>query len=81
MRLAETGDDGMAVNGEVVVGRGARAVRFGNGLPLALIAGPCAMENRDHALRTAEALAGIADRKSTRLNSSHSGEARMPSSA
>ena len=62
MRWAETGDDGMAVNGEVVVGRGARAVRFGNGLPLALIAGPCAMENRDHALRTAEALAGIAER-------------------
>ncbi|WP_237476382.1 3-deoxy-8-phosphooctulonate synthase [Lichenibacterium dinghuense] len=52
----------MAVNGEVLVGRGARAVRFGNGLPLALIAGPCAMENRDHALRTAEALAGIAER-------------------
>ena len=27
------------------------------------------------------AIIGIADRKSTRLNSSHSGEARMPSSA
>jgi len=26
-------------------------VRFGNRLPLALIAGPCAMESRDHALK------------------------------
>jgi 2-dehydro-3-deoxyphosphooctonate aldolase (KDO 8-P synthase) len=25
-------------------------VRFGNHLPLALIAGPCALESRDHAL-------------------------------
>jgi 2-dehydro-3-deoxyphosphooctonate aldolase (KDO 8-P synthase) len=31
-------------------------VRFGNDLPLALIAGPCAMESRDHALETASAL-------------------------
>ena len=51
-----------AVNGEVVVGQGPRAVRFGNRLPLALIAGPCAMESRDHALRTAERLGAIADR-------------------
>ena len=28
-------------------------VEFGNGLPLALIAGPCAIESRDHALATA----------------------------
>jgi 2-dehydro-3-deoxyphosphooctonate aldolase (KDO 8-P synthase) len=28
----------------------ASPVRFGNGLPLALIAGPCQMESRDHAL-------------------------------
>ena len=37
-------------------------VRFGNHLPLALIAGPCAMESRDHALETASALKEIAAR-------------------
>ncbi|MDB5591669.1 3-deoxy-8-phosphooctulonate synthase [Enterovirga sp.] len=31
-------------------------VRFGNDLPLTLIAGPCAMESRDHALEMAAAL-------------------------
>jgi 2-dehydro-3-deoxyphosphooctonate aldolase (KDO 8-P synthase) len=31
-------------------------VRFGNDLPLAIIAGPCAMESRDHTLETASAL-------------------------
>jgi 2-dehydro-3-deoxyphosphooctonate aldolase (KDO 8-P synthase) len=31
-------------------------VRFGNALPLALIAGPCALESRDHALEMAAAL-------------------------
>jgi 2-dehydro-3-deoxyphosphooctonate aldolase (KDO 8-P synthase) len=36
------------------------AVRFGNALPLALIAGPCALESRAHALETAEALKEIA---------------------
>ena len=34
----------------------AGSVRFGNALPLALIAGPCAMESRAHALETAAAL-------------------------
>ncbi len=38
------------------------AVRFGNHLPLAIIAGPCAMESRDHALEIASALKEIADR-------------------
>jgi 2-dehydro-3-deoxyphosphooctonate aldolase (KDO 8-P synthase) len=37
-------------------------VRFGNDLPLALIAGPCALESRDHALETAMALKEIATR-------------------
>lgn len=37
-------------------------VRFGNDLPLALIAGPCAMESRAHALETAAALKEIAER-------------------
>src|SRR5262245_700092 len=36
--------------------------RFGNDLPLALIAGPCALESRDPALETAMALKEIAAR-------------------
>jgi 2-dehydro-3-deoxyphosphooctonate aldolase (KDO 8-P synthase) len=35
-------------------------VRIGGGLPLALLAGPCAIEDEGHALRMAETLAGIA---------------------
>src|SRR6201987_2624038 len=38
------------------------AVRFGNTLPLALIAGPCALESREHALEMATALKEIAGR-------------------
>src|SRR3712207_2622220 len=38
------------------------SVRFGNGLPLAVIAGPCAMESRNHALETASALKEIAQK-------------------
>jgi len=45
-------------NSVVTVG----AVRFGNALPLALIAGPCQMESRAHALETAAALKEIAAR-------------------
>jgi len=41
-----------APNPVVAVG----AARFGNGLPLALIAGPCALESRDHALEMASSL-------------------------
>jgi 2-dehydro-3-deoxyphosphooctonate aldolase (KDO 8-P synthase) len=37
-------------------------VKFGNALPLALIAGPCALESRAHALETAAALKEIAGR-------------------
>jgi 2-dehydro-3-deoxyphosphooctonate aldolase (KDO 8-P synthase) len=36
-------------------------VRFGNALPLALIAGPCQMESRAHALEMAAALKEMAD--------------------
>jgi 2-dehydro-3-deoxyphosphooctonate aldolase (KDO 8-P synthase) len=46
----------------VTIGSGPRAARFGNDLPFALIAGPCAMESRDHALFMAERLARIAER-------------------
>jgi len=45
-----------APNAVVAVG----AARFGNALPLALIAGPCALESRNHALETAAALKEIA---------------------
>jgi 2-dehydro-3-deoxyphosphooctonate aldolase (KDO 8-P synthase) len=38
------------------------SVRFGNALPLALIAGPCALESRAHALETASALKEVAAR-------------------
>ncbi len=38
------------------------AAAFGNNLPLALIAGPCQMESRSHALETAVALKEIAGR-------------------
>ena len=40
----------------------AGSVSFGNHLPLAIIAGPCQMESRDHALEMASALKEIADR-------------------
>jgi 2-dehydro-3-deoxyphosphooctonate aldolase (KDO 8-P synthase) len=38
------------------------AARFGNRLPLALIAGPCALESRAHALEMAQALKEMATR-------------------
>src|SRR3954470_22931709 len=38
------------------------SVRFGNALPLALIAGPCALESRQHALEIASALKELAAR-------------------
>jgi 2-dehydro-3-deoxyphosphooctonate aldolase (KDO 8-P synthase) len=41
--------------------------RFGNTLPLALIAGPCALESRAHALETALALKEIAGRTAVNL--------------
>jgi 2-dehydro-3-deoxyphosphooctonate aldolase (KDO 8-P synthase) len=41
---------------------GGRVVRIGNGEKLAVIAGPCQMESRAHALETAEALKGMAER-------------------
>ena len=49
-------------NSIVIIGRGPAAVRFGNALPLALIAGPCALESRAHALEMAAALKEIAAR-------------------
>ena len=52
----------MKVNSIVTIGSGAGAVRFGNALPLAIIAGPCQMESRAHALEIASALKEIAAR-------------------
>ncbi len=51
-------DQSLLPNAAVGVG----AVRFGNELPLALIAGPCALESRAHALEMASALKEIAAR-------------------
>jgi 2-dehydro-3-deoxyphosphooctonate aldolase (KDO 8-P synthase) len=45
----------------------AGSVRFGNHLPLSIIAGPCAMESRDHALEMASALKEIAGKLSLGL--------------
>lgn len=45
-------------NPEVAVGH----ARFGNHLPLTLIAGPCQLESRDHAFRMAEGLKEMAER-------------------
>ena len=51
-------DQSLLPNAAVTVG----AVRFGNTLPLALIAGPCALESKAHALEMASALKEIAAR-------------------
>src|SRR5271167_413476 len=53
----------MSPNAIVQVGRGDGAVRFGPDLPLALIAGPCQLESRDHAFEVASALKEIAARR------------------
>src|ERR1700722_11374524 len=53
----------MPTNAIVQVGRGAGAVRFGAALPLALIAGPCQLESRAHALEMACALKEITARR------------------
>ncbi len=52
----------MQAQARVTIGTGAGAVAFGNDLPLAFIAGPCALESRAHALNMAAALREIADR-------------------
>jgi 2-dehydro-3-deoxyphosphooctonate aldolase (KDO 8-P synthase) len=54
-------------NAVVQVGRGPLAARFGAKLPLALIAGPCQLESRAHALETAAALKEIAGRRAIGL--------------
>ena len=49
-------------NAVVKLAAGAGAVRIGQRLPLAVIAGPCQLESRRHALETAQALKEIAAR-------------------
>ena len=51
-------DNSQKPNATVTIG----AVRFGNALPLVLIAGPCVLESRAHALEMAAALKEIAGR-------------------
>jgi 2-dehydro-3-deoxyphosphooctonate aldolase (KDO 8-P synthase) len=48
----------MATTRHVTIGQ----LKLGNDLPLALIAGPCAIESRDHALETSHALVELTDR-------------------
>ena len=50
-----------AARAAVEIAVGARTLRIANTLPLTLIAGPCAMESRAHALEVAGALKDIAD--------------------
>jgi len=57
----------MPPNPVVQIGRGPSAVRFGPDLPLALIAGPCQLESRAHALEVASALKEIAARRNIGL--------------
>ncbi|MEM8987528.1 MAG: 3-deoxy-8-phosphooctulonate synthase [Pseudomonadota bacterium] len=52
----------MTPNSIVEIGKGAGAVKVGNAAPLTLIAGPCQMESRDHALEVAGALKEICGR-------------------
>jgi 2-dehydro-3-deoxyphosphooctonate aldolase (KDO 8-P synthase) len=52
----------MGAKAEVEVGQGAGAVRFGARLPLAVIAGPCQLERRAHALEMAQALKAVSRR-------------------
>lgn len=42
-------------------------IEIGNGLPFVLIAGPCQIESRDHAMFMAERIAGIAERTGIRF--------------
>ena len=48
----------MATTRHVKIGQ----LKLGNDLPLTLIAGPCAIESRDHALETSHALVELTDR-------------------
>ena len=57
----------MSPNAHVRIGRSPQAATFGADLPLALIAGPCQLESRAHALEVASALKEIAARRAIGL--------------
>ena len=57
----------MRNNSIVQVGQGSLAARFGPALPFSLIAGPCQLESRAHALEMASALKEIAGRRAIGL--------------
>jgi 2-dehydro-3-deoxyphosphooctonate aldolase (KDO 8-P synthase) len=57
-RLIPALNDAMTAKPNAIVAVG--KVKFGNGLPLAMIAGPCALEGRTHAFEMAAALKEIA---------------------
>jgi len=52
----------LTANSDVTIGNGPGAVTFGPARRLAFIAGPCALESREHALKMAGVLRDIADR-------------------
>jgi 2-dehydro-3-deoxyphosphooctonate aldolase (KDO 8-P synthase) len=58
MRLIPAPNNAMTAKPNAIVAVG--KVKFGNGLPLAVIAGPCALESRAHAFEMAAALKEIA---------------------
>lgn len=58
---SETNRSGLDEGRVVRVGEGVGEVAFGNRLPLALIAGPCQLEGRQHALEIAAALKEMTD--------------------
>ncbi|MBL4619351.1 MAG: 3-deoxy-8-phosphooctulonate synthase, partial [Marinicaulis sp.] len=52
----------MSADNQVTINLGESTLKIGNALPIAVFAGPCAMESRAHALECAAALKEIADR-------------------
>jgi 2-dehydro-3-deoxyphosphooctonate aldolase (KDO 8-P synthase) len=60
MRLIPASNNAMTAKPNAIVAVG--KVKFGNGLPLAVIAGPCALESRAHAFEMAIALKEITAR-------------------
>jgi 2-dehydro-3-deoxyphosphooctonate aldolase (KDO 8-P synthase) len=60
MRLVLAPNNAMTAKPNAIVAVG--KVKFGNGLPLAVIAGPCALESRAHAFEMAAALKEITTR-------------------
>ncbi len=62
--MVEPNPEGIFLNAKIAAAPivSAGSVKFGNALPMAVIAGPCQLESRAHALETASALKEIAAR-------------------